>query len=66
MGRLLRLAYDVVVFVVASLLAAWGLWLLVTDPDGGRPVGALALMVGALGVLVAVLGLRRHRRRSTR
>ena len=65
---MLRLAYEVAVLLIGSVLAAWGLWLLVTaDPDGGRhPVGALALTAGALGILVAVLGMRRHRRRRAR
>jgi hypothetical protein len=64
-GSVLRLGADVATLVIGCGLVGWGIWLLLTaDPDGGRhPMGVFMLVVGPLAVVVAVLGIRRHRRR---
>ena len=58
-------AVNVAVLGIGCGLIGWGIWLLLTaDPDGGRhPMGVFMLVVGALAVVVAMVGIRRQRRR---
>jgi hypothetical protein len=58
-------AVNVAVLGIGCGLIGWGIWLLLTPIPGSdrHSAGVFMVTVGALAVVVAVLGIRRHRRR---
>jgi hypothetical protein len=57
-------AMNVAVLVIGCGLVGWGIWLLTPIPGSDRhSAGVFMVTVGALAVVAAVLGIRRHRRR---
>ena len=58
-------AVNVAVLGIGCGLVGWGIWLLLTPIPGSdrHSAGVFMVTVGALAVVVAVLGIRRHRRR---
>jgi hypothetical protein len=58
-------AVNVAVLVIGCGLVGWGIWLLLTPISGSdrHSAGVFMVTVGALAVVVAVVGIRRQRRR---
>ena len=62
---MLRLGADLATLVIGCGLVGWGIWLLLTPIPGSdrHQAGLFMVAVGAVAVVVALLGIRRQRRR---